>query len=154
MDCKSPQSHMICVESTDQNLQGSRPAARKSSCICMALLFVLLFLSKYQTKHHENTALGPMVPRVRFRLHCCVPIQGHTAVVIGTEVMVFGGIVNGERGNEVNVDMVNSTKTHQPELVPPKTSCRNRCTLPGACSSASVLPVISQTRGEYEAHSE
>lgn len=30
--------------------------------------------------------------------------QGHTAVTIGTDMIVFGGVVNGERVNEVSVD--------------------------------------------------
>lgn len=36
-------------------------------------------------------------------------IQGHTAVTIGTEMVVFGGIVNGERVNEVKIDRLTTT---------------------------------------------
>lgn len=31
--------------------------------------------------------------------------QGHTAVAVGTDMIIFGGVVNGERVNEVSVSM-------------------------------------------------
>ena len=41
--------------------------------------------------------------RTDTKLYCARKFhaQGHTAVIIGTEMIVFGGIVNGERVNEV-----------------------------------------------------
>lgn len=42
-------------------------------------------------------------------VHCCYIsypsylVQGHTAVTVGTDVIIFGGIVNGQRMDEVSV---------------------------------------------------